>query len=294
MPVYDLNYQTWSGQRRGPLFRWLAIPRFTLMEFFGNRTFIWLFTIAWLQFILRLVVIYLEVNTDFLKLIPFPLATIFPIDANFFKRMIDYQIPFCFIFAFFIGSGLISRDLTHNAIVLFASKPISRWEYLIGKFSIPFLLFMLITWFQSAMLFAIQTAITPANNPWRLYFWDRYAIILGSITAYSLVIAISLSLLIMAASSLTRNNRYASMTFVIYVIGTLVVGGVLGQMLNNKNFWAVSLFDAGLTLGYYLFRVDLSSLEISRWAAWTCVLVNWVFCAVILHWRLERATRQGK
>ena len=43
MPIYEHSYQTWEGERRGPLLRWLAIPKFAYMEFFKIRVFIGLF-----------------------------------------------------------------------------------------------------------------------------------------------------------------------------------------------------------------------------------------------------------
>ena len=69
MPVYDLGYRTWDGVRRGPLFRWLAIPKFTYMEACHKRLVTWVFTMAWLQFFLRLVYVYLLVNQEFLLLL---------------------------------------------------------------------------------------------------------------------------------------------------------------------------------------------------------------------------------
>lgn len=294
MPVYDLSYQTWDGHRRGPFFRWLAIPRFTYMEFFGNRMFIWLLTIAWFQFLARLVYIYLLVNPEFLKMIQIPLAAMIPVGTSFFKTMVDTQALLCFVFAFFMGSGLISRDLAHNAFVLYASKPISRWEYFIGKFSVPFLLFMTITWLQTALLFAVQTLVSPENSEWRLYFWDRYAGLFVSCTLYSLVISVTLTLLILTASSLTKNNRYAALTFTIYIIGTIVVAKVLVEALDIHNFWAISPLMAGYDLGHYLFHAPAALTNSSMGAAWGSILGHWALCGAILKWQLERAARYGR
>ena len=293
MPIYDYTYQTWEGARRGPLYRWMAIPKFTIMEFVGNRTFIWLFSMAWFQFVLRLFYIYLMVNTEFLNMFKVSSQMLVPVDAFFFKNTIDVQIPFCVVFAFMLGANLISRDLAHNALVLFVSKPISRWEYFFGKFSIIFLLTMLLTWFQTAVLFVLQVAISAPNQEWRIYFWSRYAGIFVSMTLYCLVMATTLSLLILAASSLTRNGRQAGLIFAIYIIGATIVGPVIGKITEIPNMWAISPMTSTMDLGYYLFHLK-ARMSIDHTAAWLGILGNWAMCGLIIKWRMGNAAKYGR
>lgn len=294
MPVYDYSYKTWEGERRGPLFRWLAIPKFTYMEFCGRKFFVWLVTIGCLQFFFRLGYLYLLVNQDFLRLLGAPVAVLASVDAFFFKNMIDIQLFFCFLVAFQIGAGLISRDLRHSAVVLYMSKPISKWEYFLGKFATLFSLMMLLTWFQTTLLFLIQAWIAPEHSEWHLYFWEQYAWILGAIALYSTVVSVTLSLMILAASSLTKNSRYAGTGFVVYIIGSSIVAGVVYGILHNLDLNALSPFFAGVDLGYYLFDLNENRVIMGEWAAWTGIIAVWVPCAIILKWRLTRAARYGR
>jgi len=234
MPVYDYSYQTYDGQRQSALWRWLAIPKFTYLECFEKRAFLQFFMIAWLQLGLRLAYMYLLVNVDFLRAMGVPLNILVPVNAFFFKNMIDIQMTFCFIFAMLIGAGLIARDLQHSAFVLYASKPIGRWEYFAGKFSVLFFLFMALTWAQTALLLVVQPLISPAGSDWWLHFWSQYAWIFPATAAYAVVIAVTLSLMILAASSLTRNARYAGMIFASTLIGAHVTAQILGHSLNMK------------------------------------------------------------
>ncbi len=160
MPVYDLSYKTWEGERRGPLWRWLSIPKFAYMEFVNRRAFISFFVIAWLQFLLRIIYQYVRVNVEFLETINFPIRELVPVGPMYIKTMIDSQAPFCFLFAFMLGAGLISRDLLHNSATLILSKPIGRWEYFLGKFSTLFLLFMLLMWFQTVTLLFLNSLLS--------------------------------------------------------------------------------------------------------------------------------------
>jgi len=293
MPVYDYTYRTWKGERRGPWFRWTAIPKFTYIEFFGKRVFIWLFTISWLQFVFRAGYVYLLFNVEFLSALNIPAAALPPVNAFFFKNMIDLQAPFCFLFAFLLGSGLVSRDLQHSAAVLYMSKPISCWEYFLGKFFTLFTVMMLVTWFQTTALFLVQTVAAPEHSEWRLYFWTENSWLPGAIALYSAVVSATLSLLILAASSLTKNSRYAGTTFAVYLIGSTVAAGIVGGIFRNGNCLALSPVLCGGELGYYLFNLT-EGREMSQPAAWGGLFGVWILCAMILYWRLKTAARCGR
>lgn len=295
MPVYNHSYQTWTGERRGPLFRWLAIPKFTYMEFMNNRLFIWLFTVAWFQFILRLAWLYVLTNPEFLEAMGMSkfMPQFLQVTPYFFKSVIDIQLPLCFFLAFMLGSNLIARDLAHGAIVLYASKPISRWEYFLGKLSVLIAPFLLLTWVQAALLFLVQTVITPKNSEWRIYFWERHAGILVAITLYCLVAAVTINLMILAASSLAKVGRHAGMSFVIYIIAAGVIGRILKENLQSDNWMALSPLHVLMDLGTYIFKLDGRHL-IDRGPAWAGAIGLWVVSFGIIKWRITSAIKAGK
>lgn len=292
MAVFDYTYQTWTGARRGPMWRWLAIPKFAFMEFFSRRIFIWLLTVASLQFVLRLGYVYVLANVDLLKSYGFQNLPLVEVDAFFFKSMIDMQLPFCFALTFVMGGGLISRDLSHRAIVLFMSKPVSLWEYIAGKFSVLFGTIMLVTWAQAMPLFVIQVMISPPESAWRTRFWGEYAWIAPAITFYSIVIGVSLSLTMMAASSLTRNARYAGTTFAVYIIGSAIIAGIMSDIWRSRTPFVISPLQAGTELGMHLFHLS-APRALGLPLAWSGLMFNWMLSAGILKWNLDRASRGG-
>ncbi len=293
MPVYDLSYKTWEGERRGPLWRWLAIPKFAYMEFINRRAFIAFFVIAWLQFLLRVVYQYVCVNEQFLKMVGFPVGDLVPIGPFYIKSIINSQAPFCFLFAFMLGAGLISRDLAHNSATLILSKPIGRWEYFLGKFSTLFLLFMLLMWFQAIVLLFLNYIITPQHNVWHQVFWKEHAWMAGAATLYSLVIATTLTLLILTASSLTKNARFAGMFFAIYIVGSAIVAKILHEMGVGDNMLAFSPMISVSQVGLKFFRMDLAH-GVSLNACVASVIVHWIACGLILKWKLSSAARYGR
>lgn len=293
MPVYDHAYKTWEGTRRGPFFRWLAIPKFAYMEFFKQRMFVWLLTIAWTQFLFRLVYAYARVNLEFIESFEIGLDALPPVDGAFFKSLIDFQLPFCFIFAFVIGSGLISRDLKNAALVLYASKPISRWEYFIGKFSTLFCMFMAITWLQVLLLFVIQYAISSPTSDWRQNFWSGYAWIPVASLLYCIVIAGTLSMIILAASSMTKGPRYAGMIFAVYIIGSQMIVAIMVQLTGKKFLGMLNPILVGEEIGSYLFGDDIAR-SLTRAEAWGGAIFVWALAAGVLYLNLERAVRRGR
>ena len=294
MPVHDMSYRAWEGKRRGPVRRWLAIPKFTFMEAVSRRLVILLFTLGCVQFILRLAYLYLLANQELLVAFRFPTEVLPPVDAFFFKNFIDIQLLFCFALAFVLGADLIARDVRHGALVLYVSKPISRWEYFLGKFSVLFSVFMLLTWAQAVLLFLVQWMIAAENTPWKLYFWNERAPIFGSIGAYCLVIAGCLTMLSLAASSLIRNARYVGTAMVVYIIGLLIIGRMLYAELGNVNVRAVSPLSALVDLGYHQFDLANRREMIDPGLIWISIAAHLALCAVVFKWKLEKVVRHGR
>ncbi|MEN6624961.1 MAG: hypothetical protein ABFD69_01900 [Candidatus Sumerlaeia bacterium] len=303
MAVYELHYQTYEGPRRGAVSRWFAIARYAWMGLLGRRAMVQLFTLSWFQFVIRLTLLYLLVNKSMLALLESfglgGLPKLITIDTFFFKTMIDWQLPFCFLFVFILGSGLISQDLSHNALVLFAAKPISRWEYILGKFATLFLLLMSLTWVQTALLFFIQWGISPAGSEWATNFWSNYAWLIIPITLYSVVISATLSLMILTFSSLTRNGRYAGVAFAATIIGLSIMAEVLheevGRMgvIQSSDWRAISPMAIGHEIGDWLFNMTPGAHSIRPGVAWMALAAIWAACATILKVRLNQSASKG-
>ncbi|HOE97116.1 MAG TPA: ABC transporter permease subunit [Candidatus Sumerlaeota bacterium] len=291
MPVYDLGYRVWEGKRRGPLLRWLAIPRFAYMDLAGRKAAIYVFSMAWMPFLLLAGYIYLLVNYRFLQTLGIPARILFPIDAALFNLLLDLQLFFCFIFAVMLSPDLIARDLHHRAIVLYFVKPISRWEYLLGKFAILMSLCLLLTWVQPALLFLIQWAVRPEDPTWRTTLWRADLGVLRAITLYGWTASAGVTLLALALSALVRNPRHVATTLLVFPVGAWMVAGVLAEVLGTA-FRVLSPLHAMRELGTWFFGLPTDA-RAPVWAAW----LSWgglaALCALILVWRLRRAARGG-
>ncbi len=115
----------------------------------------------------------------------------------------------------------------------------------------------------------------------------------GAATIYSAIISVMIVLLILTASSLTKNARFAGMLFAIYVVGSFIVASIVHGLQISENWLAVSPMVSVTQVGLKLFRMDLMR-EISLTASVVSVLAHWAACALILKWKLSRAARYGR
>lgn len=276
------------------MFRWAAIPKFAYMECSKQRYIIVILTFAAAHVVGRLAYMYVLVNQEFLRLLNIPPAGLPKIDAFFFKNVIDIQLFFCFIIAFRMGAGLISRDLLHGATVLYMSKPINKWEYFLGKFATLFYPMMVLTWLAASALFIVQAVIAPENSEWHLYFMDRYFWMIVPITVYSAVICSMLTLMILAASSMTKNSRYAATALAVYTIGSSITAGIVAESMGDVKWLALSPVRAGYDLGSYLFLQTPDPVSVTKTGAWTGTVGLSILCFLIVRMRIARAARYGR
>jgi ABC-2 type transport system permease protein len=202
------------------------------------------------------------------------------IDAGFFNNFLGVQASFCYLLTAIIGPGLVSPDLTNNALVLYLCRPFTRWEYVLGKIAAIARLLSLITWIPGLLLFTIQASL--AGWAWT---WDNLYIA-GAIVLTSLVLILIMSLLALALSAWVRWKPVAG----ALVIGTIFIGSgfaaavkVIARSDSGSLLAIPALFQ---TVCEQLFRLNRSSpiAPAEGWAAFLAI-------SVALLWLLARKLR---
>ena len=77
-------------------------------------------------------------------------------DARTFRQFLEQQEVFLFFITVYAGAGLIANDRRANALQIYLSKPVSRVEYIFGKFAILAAFLLLVTWVPAVLLLVIQ------------------------------------------------------------------------------------------------------------------------------------------
>ncbi len=240
MPIFDQGYQHWDGRLSGHGWRWLTIARQGVRaQMKGKLTRIVLLLALLPAIGLGLVLVawgLLEQKAEFIRpvfaFLNFPREMVE--DPRAFRQPI-WNIAFHFFFAvemFFsmilvmlVGPGLVSQDLRFNAIPLYFSRPLRRFDYFLGKLGvIGFFLGLVaiapaVFAYVLGVLFSLDLSVI--KDTWR---------ILAASIAYGFVIVLSAGTLMLALSSLSRNSRYVGLFWIGIWIISGAVGGILGAM----------------------------------------------------------------
>lgn len=280
MPIHTQDYRHWHGTLK---------PR--------NYTRWWVITKAELKLlaqrkIIRLIVaipplIYVFVHATLIYLInQVPQATLwFNIDPEFFQNFLFRVLPIpttslIALIAIFGGSGLIANDLKNNSLSLYLSKPISWVDYLLGKFAVVGILLACLTLIPGLLLFLEHLLLTDTS-----FFKENYWLPL-SIIAYSGIIILSTSLLMLLFSSLTSNPRYATIGFCAVWFGIPVIYEVLKEITRTSKVAVVSLWANYDLLGTVLFGNPPNYAVHWFWALLTLVALV-VLCLFVLRYRIR-------
>jgi ABC-2 type transport system permease protein len=251
MPIFDQGYQHWQGELSGHAWRWLTIARQGVRTGMKNR---WVRLVTLIGLIPALVLAGFlilwglaeqQVNRGILQSIGFlpdairnsksPEQFRVPIWTMAYQYYFETQMIFCMLLVLLVGPSLISQDLRFNAIPLYFSRPLRRFDYFLGKLGV-------------IAVFLGGVAIVPALIAYALgvgFSLDLSVVkdtsrVLGAGVLYGLVVVLSAGTLMLAISSLSRNSRYVGATWVGLWIISGVVAGILTETLRSDWCPAIS------------------------------------------------------
>jgi ABC-type transport system involved in multi-copper enzyme maturation permease subunit len=149
------------------------------------------------------------------------------------------------IIAVFVGTGMINKEIEKRTVLMLIAKPVSRSEFIAGKyFGLSLVL---------AVLIASMTAIYLAFLQFGKIPHPTTSILIAALFLFlqlCLVAAIAITLGVFTSSLLAT-----ALTFAVYLMGNISPDLVnLGRLGNNPSL-------ERLTQGLYLFLPDLSRLD---------------------------------
>ena len=281
MPIHTQNYRHWEGTlKTHSRTRWWIIAKAELKLLAQRKIVRLIVAIPPLIYIFVHAVLIYIVNQ-----VPGVEFAFVKIDSEFFQKFLFriYPFPSTFIVALvavFGGSGLIATDLKNNTLPLYLSKPISWMDYLIGKFAAIGILLGCLTLVPGLLLFLEQSLLAGTD-----FLKDNYWVPF-SIIAYSVIIILSTSLLILVFSSLTTNPRYAIIGFSAVWFGSIVLYEVLKEMARTSKVALVSIWANYDILGTTIFG---GSPDYSVHWVWSLLIqiAVIVFCLFVLRRRIR-------
>lgn len=242
MPIHDQGYRRYAGERAAAGRSWQVIAQAGVRSIISQRKFLFLLLLAWAPFIVRAVQIYLAAN--------FQQASFLAPRAETFREFLDQQGVFVFFVTIFVGAGLIANDRRANALQLYLSKPLTRFEYVAGKMAILFLFLLLVTWAPAISLLVVQIAFAGSFT-----FLAQHLFLLPAITLFALVQVLLAAMTMLALSSMSKSSRFVGIMYAGVMFFTSALFNAMRGITGGSSLAWISPTAALEQLGDVIFRL---------------------------------------
>lgn len=232
MSVFLHDYRPYAGATTPLWRRPLVLARYALAEAWGSKITMVLFIAALLPCVVEMVMIYLA-NNPLARTLILRGNPVLTINESFFLSVLETQCWSALILAAWIAPRLISFDLGDNALPILLSHPISRFGYLLGKFTALVLSLSYVTWIPMLMLFVYQCYASPV--PWAMeHLGLAFGILVGS-----LLWIVVLALVGLAVSAWVKWRVIATGAMFAVIFVPAGVGAIASTVLRTK--WGMLL-----------------------------------------------------
>jgi ABC-2 type transport system permease protein len=244
MPIHDQGYRRYGGSRVPQGRAWAVIATTGVRTLVGRRAFLGLLLLAWLPFVIRAVQIYVAANV--------PQAAFLAPTPELFRQFLEQQEIFLFFITVYAGAGLIANDRRANALQIYLSKPLTRFEYIFGKFAVLTAFLLLVSWLPAVLLLVVQIMFSGSFD-----FFMANLHLFPAITVFSIIQVITVSTTMLALSSLSSSSRYVGLLYAALTFFTQAMYGVLYAVTRDSGLSWISIPFNLVQIGDFLFRVPL-------------------------------------
>lgn len=284
MPVYEVRYKPWEGQLTPLAWRWLAIPKYSLMAL-SSKMLNWaVFGVGSLQLVGYTVFLFVTNNAFLLGLLN--LGKVPKVEPETLLRSFLLVQTFLSLAPLVMSAPrLIAPERQHGALAILYARPITRFGYLFGKYIAAGAIMSFLLWMQVIALWVVMYTTYPDDSPFHAQFAAVALPALFKGTAYGVLVAAALSSVAVCASSLTNNASFAAGQTMAMIFGSSGVGMFLGIKVAEPLF-AVGILPALRSLGDNFFGKTQTAL-----CGPTASLIGtvfWVFVPLaIAYWRIR-------
>ena len=249
MPVHDQGYRRYGGLRRHGG-AWQIIAGAAIRAELGRRRVVALLLAAWLPFLVYAVILYVGAN--------FTQARFLAASPTTFRDFLGWQSIFVFFVTILVGSGAIADDRRTNALQIYLSKPLTRLDYVAGKFLALAAFLVAITWVPGVlllflqMMFAGSTAFVRAN-----------LFLLPALTVTCAVQVLVATFAVLALSSLSNSRRFVAILYAGVIFFSQGLQQVLVRSTGSPLWALLSPSDTLDTVADAAFRVKGTGVPVT-------------------------------
>ncbi len=281
MVVYRRGYQRYTGAKTPHRTRVLAFPRYAWKRLMEQRlvSIVMLASLFWP--VACAAFVYLSNRADLLQGFDKGFVRFLEVKGKFFLVFMNVQAATAVILAALAGPGLVAPDLTNNALPLYFSRPLSRFDYALGRLLVLLGLLSPVTWIPGLLLFTMQSGM--AGWTWFASNWRLGAGLLVGFGVWILLV----SLVALACSAYIRWRIVAGSLVLAFFFVLAGAAQIVRQILRAD--WSV-LMDPTSSM----YRVWCGLLGVGLSDEGPGVLASGaalVGMALLLAWVLERKLR---
>lgn len=295
MPIHNLGYREWSGTLRSFRSRWLVVAGIGIRRAWQSSWLRRILVFAWMPAVLMGFVIFLYERRaedggpmsdaldgllrvflsggdrrELLPMLSMPnsmFASREDLAANrhqFWSTLLLalFQRSQAFLLIPIVGlisPPLISQDVRSRAFLLYFSRPLSRWQYLLGKAATVLFYTSLVTLLPGLLLYAVGVLLSPSLS----ILWFTWDIPLR-VVAVSAIVTIPCTFLSLMFSSLTTESRFASCAwFSVWIFGYATYAAMLPFSGPDSHvlIQCLSLFHLLRDVGGWILDVRLGAVD---------------------------------
>lgn len=233
MPIREKGYESWQGELSRNRLAWLPILRNGIRAVAKKKHSRLLFVMTALPALIFLVAIYASTKPElkmFRELIPV-LRNDFTLFDGFYGN--GFLMTMLMLLTIFSGADLVAGDLKSRAFALYFSRPLSRGEYLLGKFSIVLFYLLLFTLAPGILLIVFK-----------LIFMGTISVsphLLLAVVLFPVVLTIGLAAFTMLISTFTANSRLAQIGIFMIFLFSDGLANMLRHLFREDHFMLLSI-----------------------------------------------------
>lgn len=218
-PIADRSYRNYDGALRSHATRWWVVALSNLRSTLRKPGFWILAVIGMLSYVVA--GFMLRTNVAMESFGGGPSQSY----ATFFFEALSRQEFWIFLTALVVGTNIIAADIRANALMIYLSKPITKGDYLLGKWVGTFLPLYLIS-LLPALLFFAACALGLFGDG----FLHKEPTVLWRMLLATAVPAVVHSSILVGISAWSKSGRVAGAVYAGFYLVTSVIAAIIGSI----------------------------------------------------------------
>lgn len=296
LPIVERKF----GAYRGPLTplrtRPWVLARLSWRQVRGSRLLALLLSAAAISWLVFAILIYLHYNAGAIAVLRLAVRKLVPINARFFERFLGIEAVLSFFMMLLLIPPVFSRDLAHQGLSYYFSRPLTKPGYIWGKLALAAGLLSAVTWLPGLLLWGLQAGLAG-------FGWAKSETrLLAAIFFASLIWIVVMALPAAAISAWMRRRLSATAVLLAWFFVPGFFAGILNRGLTTP--WADLISPMSLTRIAWrgLFQLPARRMRpvlshgrmhmtllvpVPAWCAYLTIGLLCLLCVAILWRRLE-------